>query len=1428
MGNNGEKIINGVDIPVVGTVNDILKQIERFDRAGSVKDVKKLMPDLLRTLGVYVGADFVRLFERTEDGTEYINTFEWNGILDKADFIEENRVKFQISEMGKWDDILMSGKIISISDVAVENGIEETKRSQLIRSGVHHMVMLPIMINGFMGGFIGIINNKSELEQFSLSLLSCIGGHLGATWYNIRMKKAMEDRHNIIRGLTREYTTTWLVRVPQMTLDLQMVGNEDEAVRECINDSYNNKIYSYIMNNYACKFVNEQDRADFIAKTEYSVVKKEINENSVYKVFFRREYNGKTRYYQVSFSLVDKNGNSQDFVMGYKDVTDVTLAEKKSEKQYRSAIEALAADYTTAYLCDLKNDTIELFKETKNSHSSRSIEDNPDCIRSFSHWIKFSYDNLILHESAPDFLTEFDAANLMEKMKNSDTYISRHQTVPSEAGNEYYEVRVSKLYADENDFKVIIGYRPIDNIIKAEREINRKLHEKNNDLIKQQLEVKKANMAKTNFLRRMSHDIRTPINGIRGMIELSSRYPDDINKQREYMDKIRTTSGYLLNLVNNILDMSKLESGEVHLENKPFNLFNLLRETSEVTRMNGAERGIELVVRECNIKHNMLIGSPLHLEQVIMNIEGNAVKYNRDGGKIYISCKEISHTDTIAEFEFICEDTGYGMSKEFCEHIYEPFSQENNVVKSHYDGSGLGMSIVKELVDLQGGNISFSTERGKGTKFVLRMSFKISNEVIVAPKVTNIEDISLKGIKILLVEDNELNMEIAQCLLEDKGAEVVQAWNGKEAVEIFGKSEVGEFDIIIMDIMMPVMGGLEAASTIRRLTRTDSLFVPIIAMSANAFSDDIEQSLASGMNAHIAKPVDSKLLFETIIKYVAIDESVEIQDNDEETKKPSIFEYTEDEKKYLDGRDCLVSISKLYKEITLINFKTKKYTLISEPKAEYKEKDRTGDMYAFLNNIRNRCISADSVDKWDSFINYDMLNDRLKEKNVDSIELMGISGHWYNIGAVVNKYDKEGNVLEILFLIMDIDEQKTKELSYKKELEKAVEEAKSANEAKTMFLRQMSHDIRTPINGIMGLLEMANRNGDDVEKLSHYRERMTSIMEYLLSLVNNILDMGKVESGKIVLEHQPFDLVKILKNQFVSTENQAKNHGVNYIGGKELSSFRHRYLIGSPVHLSRILANLSGNAIKYNRENGTITVFCKELSDDGHTAIFQFTCSDTGMGMSEDFQKHLFEPYAQEGKFTTTSYYGSGLGLSIVKNMVEQMGGTISFESKENSGTTFNVTIPFEIDTSREDGVTDGNVCNERPAYGKKALIVEDNELNMEIAKMLLEDEGFTIVTAANGQEAVSVFEKSEPNEFDFIFMDIMMPVMDGLEATRRIRALDRTDAQEVSIIAMTANAFQDDINRSIEAGMDEHIVKPLVKDEIRQVIVEQIEKRHS
>lgn len=397
-------------------------------------------------------------------------------------------------------------------------------------------------------------------------------------------------------------------------------------------------------------------------------------------------------------------------------------------------------------------------------------------------------------------------------------------------------------------------------------------------------------------------------------------------------------------------------------------------------------------------------------------------------------------------------------------------------------------------------------------------------------------------------------------------------------------------------------------------------------------------------------------------------------------------------------------------------------------------------------------------------------------------------------------------------------EQDRREREFRGQLMESAEKAEQANRAKTEFLQRMSHDIRTPINGIRGMIEIANYYKDDPDKQTECRKKIWDASGLLLELVNEVLDMGKLESGEIMLEEREFDLKELLDSVGVVVDKQARERGITII--TDSYPVEHRYLLGSPLHLRRLLMNIISNAVKYNHAGGEVRLGCREKpSADPETAQIEFTCADTGIGMSEEFQKHVFEPFAQERNFARSEYGGTGLGMPIAKSLAEKMGGTLSFVSRQGVGTTFTLSLSFRICHAPEKRNKPKRLLQTSSIAGLHVLVAEDNRMNMEIAEFVLNVEEASIIKAVNGEEAVRIFADSRPGEIDAILMDVMMPVMDGLEATRRIRAMKRPDARTIPIIAMTANAFAEDRQLAFAAGMDMHIAKPLEGSEMVETL---------
>lgn len=523
----------------------------------------------------------------------------------------------------------------------------------------------------------------------------------------------------------------------------------------------------------------------------------------------------------------------------------------------------------------------------------------------------------------------------------------------------------------------------------------------------------------------------------------------------------------------------------------------------------------------------------------------------------------------------------------------------------------------------------------------------------------------------------------------------------------------------------------------------------------------------------------------------------------------------ENERKY---QNLTAATSQIYHAIYHIDLIQDRIEKLAGANQNYTPTGVVTSATAQLNDILEKLVAPSHHEIMQYFFDLTTVNDRLHGKLFISREYPSPQGIWRRATFIVQNRDTDDDVTEILYVTQIIDDYKQKELAYQQELVKAVESANQANTAKTDFLNRMSHDIRTPLNGILGMLDIAQKNETNPKALLECHEKMRTAAFHLKALVNDVLDMQRMETDRFFLEQIPFDIREILDNCWSMLEAQASRLDITLKKIKP-GSLKYPYLIGSPLHIRQIFMNLLSNAIKYNKPGGSISVHAKIIRQVHQNVIYKFIISDTGIGISPEFQKHIFEPFAQEDTGARTIYKGTGLGMAIVHRLVQEMGGTIQLKSEKNVGSTFTRILPFTIDEHQPSASAETATDTPADLTDLHILVVEDNELNLEIAVFSLEAAGLNVSTAINGLEAVRLFEKSKPYEYDIILMDIMMPVMNGLDATKAIRGLSRPDATTVPIIALSANAFAEDIQKSKNAGINEHLAKPLEMDKVLKVI---------
>lgn len=544
-----------------------------------------------------------------------------------------------------------------------------------------------------------------------------------------------------------------------------------------------------------------------------------------------------------------KTGDALILKMSAAFCLSAVLRVKQTDEEHR-VLNQIAENFLLVCYADFNNDSIRCYRIGDKLEGYSQIESYKEFAATITNFE-------INKEDRARFRILTSAAYVSEQLKTKKTYQISFSCDEKDGRHDY---ELLFIRTDDNGHEAVVTVADNSEIIRHEKEIQEALQE-----AKEQAEA--ASNAKSDFLSRMSHDIRTPINGVIGMTEIAKKYKDDTARVTDCLDKIDMTSHHLLSLLNDVLDMSRIESGKTVITKAPMNIRDFADNCCEIIEGQLEDRALEVEKDYSGLTTADVLGDELHLRQAVLNVLGNAIKFTPDGGKILFRIEEVSVDDKIGKYRFIIKDNGRGMSREFLQIIWDPFAQEDTKVHTHYKGSGLGMPICKELVEMMGGNVEVYSELGVGSEFIITLSFAIDTTC----KNNEKRDIgaSIRGSHILLVEDNEINIEIAKEILESEGAIVDVAENGKLALDKFTESPAGNYDVILMDIMMPVMNGLEAAKAIRACTHADAEIIPIIAMTANAFDEDIRKSREAGMNAHLSKPIQIQLMLKTISGFIA-------------------------------------------------------------------------------------------------------------------------------------------------------------------------------------------------------------------------------------------------------------------------------------------------------------------------------------------------------------------------------------------------------------------------------------------------------------------------------------------------------------------------------------------------------------------------------
>ena len=856
---------------ILAAVDEVMQNTALLDNIRSEEELRQVMPALLASLGRYAQADRSCILERTAGSNDVLHmTHCWcaDGVSPTGSAMQD----LPLSAVPNWFAALNRDGAVVSYDCAGDCGKWPEEHALFAGSGVQSVIIIPLLSDGMVTGCIVLDNPAQSRIELAVKLLKGISARIGGLKDNLHMMKKLEARlHALSRektmldALSVDYSSVYycdLINDTFIPIHCAEYNNAIAAVREMADQSGS---YSACIRYYYDHFVIPESAPDFLEKLSAEHLKAHLacRRRFAYKYRVHPNKAGQ-QYFEVQVvRLTDEDGFKA--VMGYRYIDD--LVAKQEEQQ--TALENALADatlnseiigtisklYWLIYRIDLHDKTYEEISAAQETHKLTGRKGY------IANILEELCDKIVCAEHEHRMREFCDLTTLPARLRDSESISIEYRT---RAGSwNLARIIAKKREADGTVSSALYVVRRMDKEKRKEIEYKQQL-------MQAAEEARRANMAKTDFLRRMSHDIRTPINGIQGMITIAEHFPNDLQKQTECREKVKEASGFLLDLVNSILDMNKLESGAVVLEHKPFDLLDTLQESNSIAQMNAGLKGLSVSSDYGRIKHRHLLGSPLHLKQILQNIDGNAVKYNREGGSIAFSTTEIACANGIATYQFVCRDTGRGMSPDFLTHAFEPFAQEDASARTAYMGTGLGLPIAKQLAEMMGGTIQVESELNVGTTFTTTIPFEIDTACESSGSCADtVPAGTLAGARVLLVEDNALNLEIAQFLLENEGMEVTTALNGQEAVELFAASEENRFDLILMDVMMPVMDGLTATRTIRAMDRADARRIPIFAMTANAFADDIAESRRAGMNEHLSKPLNVAVMLHTIRRYIA-------------------------------------------------------------------------------------------------------------------------------------------------------------------------------------------------------------------------------------------------------------------------------------------------------------------------------------------------------------------------------------------------------------------------------------------------------------------------------------------------------------------------------------------------------------------------------
>ena len=799
---------------------------------------------LLKLLGNALSGERTYIFEQNESGGDD-NTYEWtaDGVTPEKESLQNVPPEVCAS----WYRKFGVGKHIVIESLEDIRETEPLQYENLKRQGIHSLVVVPLYDGKKIIGFYGVDNPPVKSLEYASNMLQTAAYFIVSSLKRRNLFRELQKRsYNVLHALSVDYLGIYELNFDTGECTVYRSSGPMEADWAA---SFQNG-YEEAMDRYISEYVVSRDQERLRMMTEKNYVLAQLRADKKFSVRYQvKDSSSGLKHLELHFSATEKTAAENCAIFAQRDVNALVEQEEKYKLEARQSLEdILEGARTGIWTIELEEGCPPRMYADRTMRILLGVSDRIGPEECYQRWFE---------GVDPDYVEMVEEA-VQEMLKSGRSEVVYPWNHP-ELGKIYVRCGGVPDKTFKKSGASLNGYH--QDI--TETMVTRKKQEQS---IMELLErVRQANSAKSEFLSHMSHDLRTPVNGILGMLAILEKSQGDPERQKECRRKIRVSTEHLLSLVNDVLQVSKLESGRPAAVEEPFDLRDTLEECVAILSPFAEERGIRLELEASALRHSRVIGNPLHLKQILTNVVDNALRYNRPQGAVFVRAEETAFQAGTVTCRFVVEDTGIGIGEEFKEHIFEPFTQEHQGARTNYNGVGLGMSIVKKLVDQMKGTVEIDSRVGKGSVVQITLPLPADEKRLQGPagEAWTMPD-NIAGMRALLAEDNEINREIVEYILRDAGVEVITANNGKAAVDAFTAAEPGTFDCVLMDLMMPIMSGYEAARTIRSLERRDAQTVPIIALSANAFDEDIALAKDAGMNEHLAKPVDIHKLFQAM------------------------------------------------------------------------------------------------------------------------------------------------------------------------------------------------------------------------------------------------------------------------------------------------------------------------------------------------------------------------------------------------------------------------------------------------------------------------------------------------------------------------------------------------------------------------------------